>query len=88
MDKQAILDEMLTLLEQNGVIIRNEAFGGGGACLCKIQGKYTFFVDTQAPIAEILEICAETVAELVDIDSLYIKPEVRQMIEKCRRQKD
>lgn len=82
------MDEMLALLEQNGVIIRNEAFGGGGGSLCKIRDKYTFFVDTQAPIADILEICAEAVAELVDIDSLYIRPEVRQLIEKCRRKED
>ena len=75
------MDEMLALLEQNGVIIRNEAFGGGGAGLCKIRDKYTFFVDTQAGSGEMAMACSEAVTKLVDIENIYIRPQVRQFIE-------
>ena len=81
MNKQSILDELLALLEQNDVTIRTDALGGGGGGLCKIKDKTIFFVDTQSPTAENAEICAGAVAELIDIETIYIRPEVREFIE-------
>ncbi len=82
MDKQIIIEELLAILEQNDVEIRTEMMGGGGGGLCKIKDKYTFFVDTQAPTAEAASICAQAVAKIVDIENIYIKPEVRDFIQK------
>ena len=81
MDKQSILDELLTLLEQGGVTVRTDALGGGGGGLCKIKDKGVFFVDTQSSAAENAEICARAVAELIEIENIYIRPEVREFIE-------
>ena len=81
MNKQQILEELLGLLEQNGVTIRNEPLGGSGGGLCTIKGDKLFFVDTQASSAEMIAICAEAVAKAVDTEHIYIKPEVRQFIE-------
>lgn len=72
---------MLTLLEANGVTIRNEPLGGSGGGLCTMKGQSIFFVDTQAQSADIAPICAEAVSKVADIEKLYIKPEVRQFIE-------
>jgi len=81
MNEQRILEELLALLEANGVAIRNEPLGGSGGGLCTIKGRHTFFVDSQAPSFVAASICAEAVPKVVDIEQIYIKPQVRQFIE-------
>jgi len=80
MNKQRILEELLALLEANGVTIRNEPLGGSGGGLCTVKGEQIFFADTQAPSAETALLCAEAVLKTVDTEKVYIKPEVRQFI--------
>jgi hypothetical protein len=81
MNEQRILEELLALLEANGVTIRNEPLGGSGGGLCTIKGETIFFVDTQATSAEAATVCAEAVSKLLDIEKLYIRPEIREFIE-------
>ena len=81
MNEREILDELLHLLEENGVKIRSEPLGGNGGGLCTIKGEHLFFVDTQAPAGETAALCAEAVAKLIDTESVYIKPQVRQFVE-------
>ena len=81
MDEQRILDELLSLLEAQGVSIRSEPLGGTGGGLCTVKGEAIFFVDTQGPSSEVAAHCAEAVAKLVDIEKIYIRPEVRDFIE-------
>ncbi len=81
MNEQRILEELLALLEANSVAIRDEPLGGNGGGLCTIKGRQMFFVDTQAPSVVVAAICAQAVPKVVDIEQVYIKPEVRQFIE-------
>jgi len=81
MNTQRILEELLVLLEAQGVIIRNEPLGGSGGGLCSLKGERIFFLDTEAPSAVTAVFCAEAVAQLVDIEQVYIKPEIREFIE-------
>ncbi len=81
MNEQRILEDLLTLLESNGVVIRREPLGGGGGGLCKIKGQNLFFYDTEADSADLAVLAAEAVAKLVDIENIYLRPEVRQFIE-------
>ncbi|MEK7996205.1 MAG: hypothetical protein AAB403_20590 [Planctomycetota bacterium] len=81
MDEQRILQELLALLQANGVTIRNEPLGGSGGGLCTVKGKYIFFLDTQAPSVVAAAMCAEAVPKVADIEQVYIKPQVRQFIE-------
>lgn len=76
------MEELLALLEANGIAIRNEPLGGSGGGLCTIKGQQVFFADTQAASAVIAVACADAVAKTVNIEEIYIKPEVRQFIEK------
>jgi len=80
-----IVDELTGLLAKQGVEIRTVSLGGGGGGLCRIKGKYTFFVDSDAATAETAGLCAEAVLRLVDIESVYMKPEVREFVEKYGR---
>ena len=81
MNEQSILEELLALLEANGVTIRNEPLGGSGGGLCTVKGEQILFVDTQAASAEAAAVCAEAVSKLLDIEKLYIRPQVRQFVE-------
>jgi hypothetical protein len=81
MNEQIILDELLALLEANNVAIRNEPLGGSGGGFCSIKGENIFFVDTQAAHADVAALCAEAVSKVVDIETVFIKPQVRQFIE-------
>ncbi len=85
MDSTAILDELLSLLEGQNVVIRRDALGGSGGGLCDIKGKHIFFLDTQANAAEAAGKCAEALAKVADIESLYIRPQTREFIEKYYR---
>lgn len=75
------MEELLALLESSGVSIRNEPLGGSGGGLCTIKGQQVFFADTQAASGVVAAACAEVVAKIVNIEEIYIKPEVRQFIE-------
>ena len=81
MNEQRILEELLELLEATNVTIRREPLGGTGGGLCTIKGEQIFFVDTQAPFAESAALCAEAAARVMDIEKIYIRPEVRQFVE-------
>ena len=81
MNEQSILDELLALLEANGVTIRNEPLGGSGGGLCTIKGENIIFVDTQASSIVSAAICADAVSKVVDVEQVYIKPQIREFIE-------
>jgi len=81
MNEQRILDELLTLLDANGVAIRSEPLGGSGGGLCTVKGRQTFFVDTQAEFSDVATLCAEALPKVTDIETIYIRPEIRQFIE-------
>jgi len=81
MDEQRILQELLALLEGNGVSVRNEPLGGSGGGLCTVKGKHIFFLDTQAPSVVAAALCAEAVPKVADIEQIYVKPQIRQFIE-------
>jgi len=80
-NEQAILEELLALLEANNVAVRNEPLGGSGGGLCSIKGEQIFFVDTQAAPSDAAALCAEAVTKVTDIEKIFIKPQVRQFIE-------
>ena len=80
MNEQGILEELLALLETNDVTIRNEPLGGSGGGLCTIKGRRILFVDTEAPSIVTAAICAQSLPKVVDIEQIFIKPQVRQFI--------
>jgi hypothetical protein len=81
MNDQRILEELLALLEGQGVTIRREPLGGTGGGLCAVRGADQFFVDTEATCAETAVRCAEAAGKVLDLEAIYIRPEVRQFIE-------
>ncbi len=81
MNDQRIQDELLALLEGAGVKLRREPMGGTGGGLCMMKGQRIFFIDTEANSAETAARCAGVVGTILDVETVYIRPEVRQYIE-------
>ncbi len=84
MNEQRILEELLDLLEANGVKIREEPLGGSGGGLCLMKGENMFFKDTQASTFVMATMCAKAIVKVIDIEQIYIRPEVREFIENYR----
>ena len=82
MNEQRVLDELLALLEGAGVTIRREPLGGNGGGLCSIKSENIFFIDTDAGVTDTATLGAEAVSRVLDTEAVYIRPEVRQFIEK------
>jgi hypothetical protein len=49
--------------------------------LCTVSGRHIFFLDTQASSVEVASAAAEAVVKLIDIESIYLRPEIREFIE-------
>ena len=81
MNEQRILEELLGMLEANGVTIRHEPLGGAAGGLCTVKGQHIFFVDTQSQSCDNASSAAEAVHKVIDIETIYIRPEIRQYIE-------
>lgn len=81
MDTKVVLDELTELLEKNGVKIRKDSLGGGGAGLCKLKEGYFFFLDIDSNSYENALNCAKAVKEIIDIETIYLRPEIREFIE-------
>ena len=81
MNEQRILEELLALLEVQRVRIRREPLGGRGGGLAAMKGEKIFFVDTEAASADVATLCADAVLKLVDIETIYLRPEVRLFLE-------
>ena len=75
------MEALLSLLEAGDVSVRNESLGGAGGGLCVVKGCHIFFHDTDASSTDAACACAEAVARTIDIESVYLRPEVRDFIE-------
>ena len=84
MDDQRIVEELLDLLAANGVKIKSDALGGRGGGLCQVRGQQVFYRDTEAGYADTAAACAEAVAGLLDVETMYLRPEIRQLIDQYR----
>ena len=86
MDNKAILDELLELLAKNGVKIRKDSLGGNSSGLCKLKDGFYFFADTDSAAYEIAAASAKALTQVIDIETIYLKPEVRAFIEQNMEQ--
>jgi hypothetical protein len=80
MNEYDILQELLALLESNGVAVRREPLAGSGGGLCALKGKDIFFVDSRATSGVNAVNAAQAVNKMIDTESLYVRPQVRQYI--------
>lgn len=81
MTDQQILQELETLLEALGIYVRHETLEGFSGGLCTVNGCCCMFLDACAQPAESARLCAAAVMSRADLDTMYVKPEVRRYLE-------
>ena len=81
MDERHILKILIDLLEANRIKIRRELLEEGPGGLCRIGKERILFLDSRAQPEDQAEACAAALAEVVDIDNIYLLPEVREFVE-------
>ncbi len=81
MNQQQILEELVSILQTNGIQVRDEPLSGRPAGLCTVRGRPIMFLDSDTGAQDNADACAEAVGRAINIEELYIKPQVRQYIE-------
>ena len=84
MDLQNRLDELLRVAEEIGLTIRRVPLGGDGGGYCVVKGERRLFVDTMADVETRYERTLEALAPMPEINSHYLRPEVRNDIDRQR----
>jgi hypothetical protein len=82
------LEDVLTVFERMGVDVRSEPLGGDGGGLCRLRGKAVLFVDTMADSATRLQRALEGLADLPGIDDAYLRPDLRDAVDRIREEHD
>lgn len=74
-------DEMIELARRVGVKVRHVKLGGGGGGLAWVKGTRQLFVDLDADPGDQLEQTARAMATLPELETVFIRPDVRAVIE-------
>jgi hypothetical protein len=87
-DPQQTLDNILDLAERLGIEVRRAALGGEGGGLCTLKGRRVLFIDQSADVATQCERCLADLACLPEIDSTFIRPDLREQFDRRRHERD
>ena len=84
MDAGEQFERVLEVAEGIGLAVRFEPISGDGGGLCRIKGQNVLFVDTLADAGTRLERSLEALSRLPGIDDLYLRPDLREHIDRIR----
>ncbi len=84
MDVTAQLNRVIEAAEGLGLSVRYEPISGDGGGLARIRGQNVLFVDTLADAATRLERSLEALARLPGIDEHYLRPDLREQVDRIR----
>ena len=81
MTDQQILQDLEALLEVLGIHVCHEPLEGFSGGSCMINGRCCMFLDDCKQPADMARLCAGAVMGKVDLDTMYLKPEIRRYLE-------
>lgn len=81
MNEHHILKTLVDLLEANRIKVRREILEDGPGGLCRIGKEKILFLDIRSQPDDQAETCAAALAEFVDLDTIYLLPDVREFVE-------
>ncbi len=84
MDELDLLDQLAALAEELGVQVRREPIDGESGGLCRLKGQPVLFIDTLADLGTRVQRSLEGLARLPGIDDHYLRPDVRERIDRIR----
>ncbi|MCK4661149.1 MAG: hypothetical protein KAV82_16635 [Phycisphaerae bacterium] len=74
--------QLAHLAQTLGIEVRYAALGGEGGGICEIRGRRVLFIDTAADTATRLQRTARALARLDEIETCFIRPDIRELLEK------
>jgi hypothetical protein len=78
-------EEMIELAKRVGITVRHARLGGGGGGMALIKGQRVLFVDVDAEPLDQLEQTARGLAGLKEVSEVFVRPDVREILEKWGR---
>ncbi|MCP4714540.1 MAG: hypothetical protein GY868_05430 [Deltaproteobacteria bacterium] len=81
MNHHLLLEELTGLIESCGVSTRRENLDESCGGLCTISGEKILFLDAHAAPEDLTHLCADVLARIIDIETIYLKPQTRLYIE-------
>lgn len=81
MDDTVLLNKLTALLKASEIKIRKEVLEDSCGGLCRIGNERVLFLDSQSLPEEQAVVCARAICEVVDIENIYLLPDVREFIE-------
>jgi hypothetical protein len=85
MTKVSQIALLTKLAEEVGIVVRHAPLGGDGGGLCAIRGQRVLFIDTAADVATRVERTARALAHLPELETHFLRPDVRELLEQHRR---
>ncbi len=85
MELKATFDEMIATAERIGIAVRHVHLGGGGGGLVRVKSGRQLFIDQDAPAMDQLEQTARALAGLPELAEIYVRPDVREVLEDVAR---
>lgn len=82
MDTTDQLQAAIDVLASLEIEVRQEYLGGDSGGMCKLRGKRVVFVDLDADAATRLERCADVLRGLSDLETVYLPPHLREMLDR------
>ncbi len=74
-------DELLDLAGKLGIAVRHAHLGGGGGGLACFKNRRQLFVDQDAAPDDQLEQTARAMANLPELEGVFLRPDVRKLLE-------
>jgi hypothetical protein len=84
-NENTLLEELIGLLETHGVKVRRESIADSTGGLCKINGEQVLFLNIHTHPAELLDICIDALGAITDIETMYLRPDIRQFIDNRKK---
>lgn len=84
MDSSGQLREIVELAGRLGIEVRQAALGGDGGGLCRVGKRQILFVDSDADTATRTTQSLRALAQLPELDKVWIAPALRERIDAAR----
>ena len=91
MDENTLLEQLEEVARSLGIEVRHEVLKGEGSFspggLCRLQGKYLLILNSRATQGERIQAMASAINGF-DLTRIYLKPGVREFLERLAKKKE